>query len=275
MDTYRRNRIRHEVLPRLQEFNPRIVEGLGRTAEILTGDAQLLDEIEQERWPTVLAGASAGRIVLYGDRLASYPLALQRRMIRRAWAAVRGNAAGLAFHHVNMILSGALEAAESGMLLPGHIRVSRSGGNLIFERDQESEPMPSWASGVVIPVPGGVTLDGGRRIQAEAGTGTPTWEPGTDRSVFNVDAARAGKTFVLRSWQPGDWFCPTDMGGHRKKLQDFFVDLKIPRVLRHRVPLVAAPAGIVWIAGYRGDERFRAIPGSSHIVRFSDERPAT
>jgi tRNA(Ile)-lysidine synthase len=107
------------------------------------------------------------------------------------------------------------------------------------------------------------------------GTGTPASEAGTDRSAFNVDADRAGKTFVLRSWQPGDWFCPTGMGGHRKKLQDFFVDLKIQRTLRHRVPVVAAPAGIVWIAGYRGDERFRAIPGSSHIVRFSDEWPAT
>jgi tRNA(Ile)-lysidine synthase len=272
--TYRRNRIRHELLPRLQEFNPRIIEGLGRTAEILAEDARILDEMEQERWQAVSTSVSSRQIVLDRDRLVSCPLGLQRRMIRRACAALRGNWAGLAFRHVNTIVETILEGRDGWMSLPGRIRVRQSGARVTFERNDESEEIPSWASGVAIPIPGAVTLESGRRIQAEVGAATIVGDPGAGGSTFHADVDRAGETFLVRSWQPGDWFCPDGMGGHRKKLQDFFVDLKIPRDLRHRVPVVSSPEGIVWIVGYRGDERFRATPKSSAIVRFSDQWPA-
>jgi tRNA(Ile)-lysidine synthase len=63
------------------------------------------------------------------------------------------------------------------------------------------------------------------------------------------------------------------MGGHRKKLQDFFVDRKVGRTLRGGIPLVVAPSGIVWVAGYRGDERFAAGPETAHTVMLSITPP--
>jgi tRNA(Ile)-lysidine synthase len=47
------------------------------------------------------------------------------------------------------------------------------------------------------------------------------------------------------------------MGGHRKKLQDYFSDLKLPRHERSRIPLIVAPEGIVWVCCHRTDDRFR------------------
>jgi tRNA(Ile)-lysidine synthase len=46
------------------------------------------------------------------------------------------------------------------------------------------------------------------------------------------------------------------MNGRQKKLQDFFVDSKVSQVDRRRIPLLTAPEGIVWVAGYRADQRF-------------------
>jgi tRNA(Ile)-lysidine synthase len=71
---------------------------------------------------------------------------------------------------------------------------------------------------------------------------------------------------TVRSWKRGDWFCPAGMGGHRKKLQDFFVDEKIRRSQRDVIPLVVSPSGIVWVAGYRGDERFVARTTTTRLV---------
>jgi tRNA(Ile)-lysidine synthase len=76
-------------------------------------------------------------------------------------------------------------------------------------------------------------------------------------------------TLIVRRRRPGDWFCPIGMGRRRKKLQDFFVDQKVSRHRRDQVPLVLAPSGIVWVGGYRGDERFRPQSGTSTIVRLS------
>src|SRR2546422_6866504 len=92
-------------MPLLRTFNPRIVEGLARAAEILAAEAALLDDLELERWKTVVKDIAPGRVVLQGERLAQEPLGLQRRLIRRALSVVRGSAAGLTFRHVGDIRS--------------------------------------------------------------------------------------------------------------------------------------------------------------------------
>ena len=61
----------------------------------------------------------------------------------------------------------------------------------------------------------------------------------------------------MRSRMPGDRFQPLGMSP-AKKLQDFMVDSKIPRLLRDRVPLVTSPRGIVWVVGWRIAEWARA-----------------
>jgi tRNA(Ile)-lysidine synthase len=62
---------------------------------------------------------------------------------------------------------------------------------------------------------------------------------------------------LVRTWRAGDRIEPSGMQG-RKKLQDLFSDMKMPQALRHRVPIVVAPEGIVWVAGYRAARPFLA-----------------
>ncbi len=60
----------------------------------------------------------------------------------------------------------------------------------------------------------------------------------------------------IRAWQPGDRFQPLGVRG-TKKLQDFFVDLKVPKAARAEVPLVCAGDTIAWVVGHRIAEPFR------------------
>lgn len=258
---YRRNRIRHDVLPLLRSFNPRIVEGLARVADILAAEAAFLDDVERERWRGVLITASTGRIVLSCERLVGQPVGLQRRLVRRALVLVRGRAEGLTFRHVAQVLDGILEGREgTGLDLPGGIRVGRHGDHLTVESGATGSSAgsdPEWASGVAFPIPGEVWIgEGSRRVCAVHGRRTGG-RVGPDRSQAIVDADRLGGPLTVRAWRAGDWFAPSGMQGRRKKLQDFFVDEKVPRALRGRVPLVVSPAGIVWVVGYRADERFK------------------
>src|SRR6266852_4014059 len=257
---YRRNRIRHEIVPLLRTFNPRIVQGLARAAEILAADAALLDDLERERWKVVVKDVASGRVVLQGERLAQEPLGLQRRLIRRALSVVHGSAAGLTFRHVSDIL--ARVVGRDGAL----VTVGRSGV------DGQASAGANWATGVPLLIPGAVQLgEEGPRLLALEGCG-PVKGRADGRSVLVVDAARLGGPLTVRNWRPGDWFCPSGMKGHRKKLQDFFVDQKIPRTRRAEVPLAVAPAGIVWVVGYRGDERFLAGQATTRVVTLKLEK---
>jgi tRNA(Ile)-lysidine synthase len=64
----------------------------------------------------------------------------------------------------------------------------------------------------------------------------------------------------------GDAFRPVGLGG-RKKLQDFFVDRKVQRAVRDRVPLVVDGHGrIVWVVGHAVGEEFRVIEPTEAVV---------
>ncbi|TAL10696.1 MAG: tRNA lysidine(34) synthetase TilS [Nitrospirae bacterium] len=270
---YRRNRIRQEILPALRALNPRIVEALARGADILSADAVVLHEIEQERWRAIAKDASPGHVVLDADRLAAEPLGLQRRLVRRALAAARGGGEGLTFRHVSDILERVLKGTRgAGLNLPGGLRVERDRDRIVMAYSARQEAnvfLTQLAAGIPLPVPGEARIGGGLRLLTVEGKhGSPD-----GRTAFAVDSDRLGGPLTVRTWRRGDWFCPFGMGGRRKKLQDFFVDRKVDRKLRGVIPLVVAPAGIVWVAGYRGDERFAAGPATVHPVTLSIAPP--
>ena len=77
-----------------------------------------------------------------------------------------------------------------------------------------------------------------------------------DKQVTVFDGATFTLPLRLRSWKPGDRISPFGMTGRHKKVQDLFTDLKVSRSLRHRIPLLVAPEGILWVVGFRPDGRF-------------------
>jgi len=91
--------------------------------------------------------------------------------------------------------------------------------------------------------------------------------PDRGKMVAFFDADRTGTVLTVRPREKGDFFYPAGFG-NRKKLQDFFVDEKVPRDERDEVPIVAAGEEIVWIAGFRGDERFRMTGETRRVLKL-------
>jgi tRNA(Ile)-lysidine synthase len=90
---------------------------------------------------------------------------------------------------------------------------------------------------------------------------------GDGRSSVLLDAGAMHSPLRVRPRQAGDFFFPLGFG-KRKKLQDFFVDEKIARDDRDSVPVVVSGDDIIWIAGYRGDERFRVTERTEKFLRL-------
>jgi tRNA(Ile)-lysidine synthase len=80
-----------------------------------------------------------------------------------------------------------------------------------------------------------------------------------------MDADRLKWPLHIRSWKPGDRFCPLGMEGS-KKLQDFFTDLKVPRLDRGGIPILCDREKIVWVADLRLDNRVRTRPETRGLV---------
>jgi len=115
-------------------------------------------------------------------------------------------------------------------------------------------------------VPGAVADPAGRwTLHVSAGV-TPVpgaWPPSPDTAVLD---ARVGAELFVRTRRAGDRVAPLGLDGH-KKLQDVFVDRKVPRTERDAVPLVVdADDRILWVAGHVLSRAARVTPGTTSVL---------
>jgi len=107
---------------------------------------------------------------------------------------------------------------------------------------------------------------GGWLVWAEALDAPPAEFPdGVREACLDWDAV--GARLQVRSRKPGDRFQPLGMTGE-KKLQDFFVERKVPRAWRDNVPLVVGERGIAWVVGYRIAHWARVTSETKRVVRL-------
>ncbi|MEM9416792.1 MAG: tRNA lysidine(34) synthetase TilS [Bacteroidota bacterium] len=94
----------------------------------------------------------------------------------------------------------------------------------------------------------------------------------TDKTVAALDQAQLQFPLVVRRWQPGDAFYPLGMQ-HRKKLSDFLIDNKVPRLHKAQVWVVTSEEKIVWVVGYRIDDRFKITNHTQQVYELRIKLP--
>jgi tRNA(Ile)-lysidine synthase len=268
-----RNRIRHELIPYLAaHLNAGIVDVLARVAAIARDDAAWLDRQAIEHSGAVIVKTEGAPVEVDIGRLRAEAPAVARRIVRLALLLV-GDARATAFDHIESVLALAQSGRPSGHLdLPGRA-VERVGGRLLVT------PSPAPADNrrvsgfsYPLPVPGEVFVpEAGFAVTARAADGVQVIE-GVSAGDLAVTAAGPEAPLVVRSRRPGDLFRPSGAAG-RRKLQDYFVDHKIPRIERDRVPIVADARGrIVWVVGGPVAADFRPAGAPGGVILLEARR---
>ena len=264
---YLRNRVRHELLPVLKRFNPGLLGVLKRQAEILREEDLCLDQLVSEHLTRLTREDSAGEFVVDRAGLLALPLALRRRMVRTLIRRTSGLLQGPTFGAVAAVLDRVVQGRSGASIaVPGAL-VAREYGSIRF---RSSVPEETGVVSLPLPVPSTLRWPlTGQTIRVslrDASSAHPPAIPTPSRSMAILDADLFTMELVVRSWAAGDAFRPLGMHGRRKKLQDYFADMKLPRAARRRVPLLVAPEGILWVGGHRPDHRFCATAASTRIV---------
>ena len=266
-----RNRVRHEVLPLLRErFSPAIVRTLSREAEIAREDSQYFDQVVARAEANVVSRVK-NRIVIDLQALRACPAALSRRIVRRAMQGIAPNHF-VGFDTVDAVLELADNSSEARHVnSPGQV-AERCGQTLVL-RLRHGRGLPVDEPGVLpfsypLTVPGEVALpEVACQISAEIvqfADGQLRLGGRSDHAI--VAAAAVAGPLIVRSRHLGDAFQPLGLGG-RKKLQDFFVDRKVRRTERDRVPLVVDRQNrILWVAGYEVGDEFRVTDPCKAVV---------
>ncbi|NOT54523.1 MAG: tRNA lysidine(34) synthetase TilS [Deltaproteobacteria bacterium] len=243
---YSRNKIRHRLLPLLeQEFSPRVRHHLAALATTFR---------EEEAWLDTQAIAGRARVqiaptILSLSKLVAEPEALHARILRQ-WFEENGLAVELTFFHLRAVLDLSTGRRRGSVDVPGKHCVVRDGDNLVMTNRERPTPASPYRASLL---PGTELLvgEGDYRVVLSAlqewqGNGEPLQARTLWHAFFDGEAVRDG--VIVRAVAPGDRVRPLGMQGH-KKVHDVFVDAKVPVARRSTWPLVVVGADIAWVPG--------------------------
>ena len=250
---YARNRLRHQVIPLLEELNPALISRLSDTVGYLRADndyltAQAMAAVRGAE-PTVTGG-----LVLPADAIARSPDPIAVRAV----GALLGRLGAHQYRSAHLL--SVVELARSGhpsgsVDLPHGLTARRAYGLLVLEPTAAES---GWTP-VPLNVPGETALPQlgwklvCRPAQAPA-------EPPTDPFVCYLDPSALDGTLTVRPRETGDGI--TLPGRPHKSVKKLLIDAKVPRADREKLPVVADAAGPVWLAGFGPDAPRLAAPGA-------------
>ena len=260
---YTRNRIRHELLPMLEDrFNPSAGDALLRVGQV----AQAIEGVAMARIES-LAESVRRDDSLCCSRLLDIDPPVRLLVLEAAMGRLLPGLQ-LSYRHVGEV-AGLVNAPDGAVVtLPSGRRVGRNYGRIEIMPEAYRTAIPPLNA--VLDVPGKMSALGGE-LEMSAELIEPE-EGFLGRFVVQksrweelLDADRAGDELRVRWRRDGDRFQPLG-GPGTKKLQDFFVDAKVTAAERRRTPLVVGAAGILWVVGHRIDERVRVTDNTTRML---------
>lgn len=260
-DYYTRNFIRHNILPLLKdEINPSIVPTLNRSAELFRELEAFLKYTARQNYEVVVVQDSNEQLLLSISRLRSNPKLIQHYILMLASESFAG--AKLEYQQVYRVLELMEGLSGARVEINKQNSVFRDREHLVFRRTEEAKEFRFS----VVP---DQTYDFDQFSFSSRITALPTGQiNGKDAEYIDADKV-SNQELILRSWKEGDWFIPLGMKS-RKKVSDFFVDVKIPIYEKPFIPILETKDGeVVWVCGYRLDDRFKVTEETRRVMKLN------
>ena len=276
---YLRNRVRHELIPDLETYNPGVRRALWRMGEIVKSEFFIVEQVIDQAWENCLDQASSTSLSFRLADFRSQSQAVQRHLLSCGLRHLRPAKPDLEF---TLLERGVLFANQaqpgSQTELAQGLRLGVEIGKL-WLADWEAEPQigqdwPQLAASQVaeLELPGRVELAQNWVVEAAG----PVVISDHREQVHNnpdpyeiwVDAERLELPLFLRGRTKGDWISPLGMQGHTIKISDLMINLKIPRRARQNWPVLCDQNGVIWVPGLRMSCRVQVGSLTKWVIRI-------
>jgi len=276
---YLRNRVRHELIPKLEEYNPKIRQTLLRMSENLSVEKNFTDRFVDDRISNLQAVVSEESFIFKLIDYFKMDEALQRLVIKRVLEKKFSD-------HIDISHSTILKIRDffSGEFQSTYIPIGRK---IRLIRDRKM--------GIITTDPVGISKVLWPSIENEVKIGAipfsfrlnDYWELNIVRVDSGIDLEIVKKTspftayinekkiktpLKIRNWYPGDRFSPIGMGGKYIKLSDFWINNKIPKIARESWPLILSKENIIWVPGLQVADCVKITQETDSILKMTVSR---
>jgi tRNA(Ile)-lysidine synthase len=261
-----RNKIRMELLPEMLDYQPELLEILVRLADNLRDENSFL-ESQAERWlDERLEQDESGDYWIDIKGLKELAGAFIKRILRNIVRKHYKSLYAVGYNHIQAITELVTnEKPNVHINLPNGLIVTREYNRLIFSSrirepgifNYEVKEKGDWH-----------IQETGKMLMIEEFINDHQDIITSDANTAFLDMELLPFPLTIRNIMPGDKFVPFGMTGH-KKVKDLFIDLKVPPVIRKQTPVLLKDDNIVWICGYRIDDRYKITPRTKKILKIT------
>ncbi len=281
-----RNRIRHELLPRLSEdWNPNLSGALAQIGEWAQGEENYWEGVLPPLAERYLESKSDG-VYFQAGAMTALPVAVSRRLLRVAVERARGGLTGISFEHIEALRGLAARHRGSGRSHIPDLEAIRSFDQIKLARFSLKQESHLSGQCILVSAPGSYKLPWGsslvvlKRYARENLQGEGRYN---DRRHALVDWEKVPKPLELRNWRAGDRYHQQGSKG-AKKLKALFQERRIPVWERAQWLVIAEASGetggpeaapaegkpIVWARGFGAAAEFAADDNSRIVVDITE-----
>ena len=273
---YLRNRVRGELIPFIESrYNPNLRETLTRTTVLMARDDDYLLRQAEEMGSALVVERRAGRVTFDRAGLARLADPILMRILMREITQLIEPKGKVMSNHLDLVAHVIRGASPNGVAcLPGEVRCVREYDRLFLMKSTVEE-VSSFEKKLKVPGVLRIT-ELSLSLEAEVVGMDAFHSAVAERSTAFFDGDALSAPLTVRLYAPGDRMRPLGMEGH-KKLHDLFIDLKVPRAERRRVPLLLSDGEIIWVTGLRQSEFGKVVKETKRVVRIicREEVPRT
>ena len=270
--TYRRNYIRHRLLPVLQQdCSGSLVEQLSELSESARRFYKLVCSRADEVWQKV-ADCAGEKVTLDSRMLLAQSQPVMVELARRSLTAIGCGERDLTQRHYEGILRLAEQNVSGRKIdLPGEFVVGAEYGNLIFSRpEKRPHSEEQFVKSTEVEVPGQTRFDRNlvKAVIFKADEEEfEKFKAGKTNFVERFDFDKIKPPLVVRFRKPGDRFVPLGLG-EEKKVGKFLTAARVPQEVRQKLLIVADSKKIIWVWPIRIGEQAKVTSGARKILQL-------
>jgi tRNA(Ile)-lysidine synthase len=271
-----RNKIRQELIPILESYQPGVKNRILQTVHILQEDQKVLVELEDRTWEDLRPEHGTGWIAFELTGLLEQPIGLQCRLVRKAFLKLKPGGSDLGFRH----LTRAVEFLKSGQYgrpleMVNLVTLEVRGGQVyLAEEGAELPPgkYPQLPAGEVytMHLPGEFSLGDQWMLKAvvrdleelREGEGVVDRDP--YRAV--IDRRTIGDQLEAAGRRPGERIRPLGMRTGSVKLADLMINEQVPAFARENWPVIRKDGQVIWIPGLRLADSVRVTEDTAQVI---------
>ncbi|MEG1846887.1 MAG: tRNA lysidine(34) synthetase TilS [Lachnospiraceae bacterium] len=283
-DTYTRNKIRHQIVPYVEEnICSHAIEHIVEAAETLEEVERLLQKLSLQAYATCVTTSSPPPTTPPPTtppptttsptlRIAITPMLtldtiIQQYLIMHCVEQVAGSKQDITSVHIKQILSLLTKQVGKQVSLPYHCIARREYESVAIYTIPEDEPVREETEGYILLPNTVYEIPGLGMIK------TRLWEKcgneiipeNTYTKWFDYD--KIEESVILRTRKKGDYLT-IDESNHKKSLKQYMIDSKIPQAIRQKTYMIADGPHILWVIGYRISQQYKVDQNTKHILEI-------